>query len=108
MPIVTVQMMEGVLSAAQKKQLMKGITDAVVAVYGGPMRLFMNVVIQEIKDGDWIATGDVVTSARVRKISPNVWARGGAERPARAASRPAAPAARSAGPTPRGRRAPKV
>jgi 4-oxalocrotonate tautomerase len=97
MPIVTVQMMEGVLSAAQKKQLMKGITDAVVKVYGGPMRLFMNVVIQEVKDGDWIATGDVVTSARVRKISPNVRAAGAPAPPAPAAARRArTPRARAA------------
>lgn len=80
MPIVTVQMMEGVLSPAQKKKLLKGITHAVVSVYGPPMRLFMNVVIQEIKDGDWIATGDVVTSERVRKIATNV--RGDDRRPA--------------------------
>jgi len=72
MPIVTVQMMEGVLSPAEKQKLLKGITDAVVDVYGAPMRLFMHVVIQEVRDGDWIAGGTTITADRVRKIAPNV------------------------------------
>jgi 4-oxalocrotonate tautomerase len=72
MPIVNVQLMEGVLSADQKKTLITNIVDAVSDVYGRPMRLFMNVVVQEIKNGDWFASGGVVTSERIRLISPNV------------------------------------
>jgi 4-oxalocrotonate tautomerase family enzyme len=72
MPIVTVQLMEGVLSAEQKKTMITNIVDAVTAVYGRPMRLFMNVVVEEIKNGDWFASGAVVTSDRIRVISPNV------------------------------------
>jgi 4-oxalocrotonate tautomerase len=83
MPIVTVKLMEGVLSNDQKQTLMKNLTDAVVKVYGPPMRLFMHVVLEEIKTGDWIAGGGVVTSERVRLISPNVGrTRGGASRAA--------------------------
>jgi 4-oxalocrotonate tautomerase family enzyme len=72
MPIVTVKLMEGVLSDDQKKSLMKGLADAVVNVYGAPMRLFMHVVLEEVRTGDWIAGGGVVTSERVNAISPNV------------------------------------
>ena len=72
MPIVTVQLMEGVLSADQKQTLMKNLVDAVVKVYGAPMRLFMHVVLEEIKTGDWIAGGGVVTPERVGLISPNI------------------------------------
>jgi 4-oxalocrotonate tautomerase len=72
MPIVTVQLMEGVLSPEQKKTMITNIVDAVTAVYGRPMRLFMNVVVEEIKNGDWFASGAVVTSDRIRVISPNV------------------------------------
>ena len=72
MPIVTVQLMEGVLSDNQKQTLMKNLVDAVVKVYGPPMRLFMHVVLEEIKTGDWIAGGGVVTSERVGLISPNI------------------------------------
>jgi 4-oxalocrotonate tautomerase len=72
MPIVTVKLMEGVLSNDQKQALMKNLTDAVVKVYGPPMRLFMHVVLEEIKTGDWIAGGGVITSERVKLISPNV------------------------------------
>ena len=73
MPIVTVQLMEGVLTKEQKKSLMDGITDAVTRVYGPPMRLFMHVVLEEIKAGDWIAAGNQITPERVRKIAPNTW-----------------------------------
>jgi phenylpyruvate tautomerase PptA (4-oxalocrotonate tautomerase family) len=69
---VNVKLMEGVLSDEQKKTLMKNLVDAVVKVYGPPMRLFMHVVLEEIKTGDWIAGGGVVTSERVGLISPNV------------------------------------
>ena len=72
MPIVNVKLMEGVLSNEQKKMLMNNLVDAVVKVYGPPMRLFMHVVLEEIKSGDWIASGGVVTSERVGLISPNV------------------------------------
>ena len=72
MPIVTVQLMEGVLSPEQKKTLITNIVDAVADVYGRPMRLFMNVVLEEIKNGDWFASGGIVTSERIRLISPNV------------------------------------
>jgi len=72
MPIVTVKLMEGVLQEEQKKALMKGLADAVVKVYGAPMRLFMHVVLEEVRTGDWIAGGGIVTSERVMAISPNV------------------------------------
>jgi 4-oxalocrotonate tautomerase len=72
MPIVTVQLMEGVLSAEQKKTLITNIVDAVTDVYGRPMRLFMNVVVEEVKNGDWFASGGVVTPQSIRLISPNV------------------------------------
>jgi 4-oxalocrotonate tautomerase len=71
-PIVNVKLMEGVLSDEQKKTLMKNLVDAVVKVYGPPMRLFMHVVLEEVKNGDWIAGGGVVTTERVELISPNV------------------------------------
>jgi 4-oxalocrotonate tautomerase len=72
LPIVNVKLMEGVLSDEQKNTLMKNLVDAVVKVYGPPMRLFMHVVLEEIKTGDWIAGGGVVTSERVGLISPNI------------------------------------
>ena len=86
MPIVTVKLMEGVLADDQKKALMKGLADAVVKVYGPPMRLFMHVVLEEVKTGDWIAGGGIVTSERVKAISPNV-RRAGRGRTSRAAAR---------------------
>ena len=92
MPIVTVKLMEGVLSNDQKQTLMKNLTDAVVKVYGPPMRLFMHVVLEEIKTGDWIAGGGVVTSERVKLISPNVGrTRGGTSRAAGSTRAGAAP-----------------
>jgi phenylpyruvate tautomerase PptA (4-oxalocrotonate tautomerase family) len=89
MPIVTVQFMEGVLSAEQKKTMITNIVDAVTGVYGRPMRLFMNVVLEEIKTGDWFASGNVVTSERIRLISPNVRRAAAGKTPAASSSKPA-------------------
>jgi len=89
MPIVTVKLMEGVLSDDQKQTLIKNLVDAVVKVYGGPMRLFMHVVLEEIKTGDWIAGGGIVTSERVKLISPNIRRAGGGTSRAAAPRRPA-------------------
>jgi len=100
MPIVTVQLMEGVLTNEQKRSLMDGIVDAVTKVYGPPMRLFMHVVLEEIKAGDWIASGNQITPERVRKISPSTWrnptARQSSASPRRVASRGATPRKRKA------------
>jgi phenylpyruvate tautomerase PptA (4-oxalocrotonate tautomerase family) len=95
MPIVNVRLMEGVLSKDEKKALLEGIRDAVVKVYGAPMRLFLHVVLEEVQSGDWFGAGSIITSDRVKLISPNVGrprrVRGSRGARKRTAARPAKP-----------------
>jgi 4-oxalocrotonate tautomerase len=68
MPFVNVKVIKGVFSAAQKKALLKGVTDAVVAV-GEKLRQFTVVVIDEVKSGDWAIGGQPLTAAEVKALA---------------------------------------
>jgi len=83
MPLVNVKVIEGVLSAAQKKALITGLTDAVLAVEGENLRQLVWVVIEEVKGGDWAIGGQPLTAADVETV-------------ARGSAKPGAPAAAGA------------
>jgi 4-oxalocrotonate tautomerase len=68
MPLVNVKVIEGVFSADQKKALIKGLTDAVVALEGESLRQLVWVVIEEVKSGEWAIGGHPVTTADVQAI----------------------------------------
>ena len=69
MPFVNVKVIKGVLSAAQKKALIKGLTNAMAAVEGENLRPFVWIVIEEVKSGDWAVGGKPLTAAAVKKIA---------------------------------------
>jgi 4-oxalocrotonate tautomerase len=69
MPFANVKVIEGVLSAAQKKELITRITDALVAAEGENLRHLTWVVIEEVKSGDWAIGGQPVTTADVQAIA---------------------------------------
>jgi 4-oxalocrotonate tautomerase len=68
MPFVNVKVIEGVFSAAQKKEIIKGVTDAMVAVKGEDLRQVITVVIDEVKSGDWAIGGQPLTTADVEAL----------------------------------------
>ncbi len=53
MPLVTVNVIEGVFTAAQKQEMIRTLTDAMVAIEGENLRPVTWVVVQEVKSGDW-------------------------------------------------------
>lgn len=67
MPFVNVKLIEGVFSDAQKRALIKGITNAMVAVKGENLRPLVSVVIDEVKSGEWAVGGQPLTTAGVQK-----------------------------------------
>lgn len=69
MPLVNVKFIEGVLSDAQKKEVMKGVTDAVVAVTGENIRHLVSVIVEEVKSGDWGVGGQPLTTDDVKAIA---------------------------------------
>jgi 4-oxalocrotonate tautomerase len=65
MPLLQVKLIEGVFSDAQKQEMIKKLTDAMVSIEGEPMREVTWVVVEEVKSGSWgiggraLSTGDV-------------------------------------------------
>jgi 4-oxalocrotonate tautomerase len=69
MPFVNVKVIEGVLSDAEKNEVIQGVTDAMVAVKGENFRELVSVVVTEVKSGSWAVGGRVLTTAEVRAIA---------------------------------------
>ena len=51
MPLVQVKVIEGVFSEAQKKAMVKKLTDAMVSIEGESMRQVTWVTIEDVKSG---------------------------------------------------------
>lgn len=68
MPLVSVKVIEGVFSDAQKKEMIQRLTDAVVAVEGENLREFTLVILEEVKSGDWAMGGRTLTTGDVHAV----------------------------------------
>ena len=69
MPLVQVKVIEGVFSDAQKQEMIRKLTDAMVSIEGESMRAVTWVVIEEVKNGDWGIGGKAVTTADVKAMA---------------------------------------
>ena len=65
MPFVNVKVIEGVFSAAQKQEIVRSVTDAMVEIEGENMRPVTWVVVEEISSGDWGVGGTPLHTADV-------------------------------------------
>ena len=69
MPLIQVKVIEEVFTPAQKKQIIAGITDAVVAIEGENMRPVTWVIIEDVRSGDWGMGGQPTTVEAVRALA---------------------------------------
>lgn len=69
MPLVQVKLIEGVFTDTQKREMVRKLTDAMVAIEGESMRPVTWVVIEEVKSGDWAIGGKPLTSADVKQLA---------------------------------------
>ncbi|MFC4352927.1 4-oxalocrotonate tautomerase family protein [Fodinicurvata halophila] len=69
MPLVDVQVIEGVFDEAQKQDMIQRVTEAMVAVEGPAMRDVTWVRILEVKSGQWAIGGNPLTSQAVRQMA---------------------------------------
>ena len=69
MPLVQVKVIEGVFSDAQKQEMIRKLTDAMVSIEGENMRAVTWVVVEEVKSGDWGIGGKAVTAADVKAMA---------------------------------------
>ena len=69
MPLITVKAIEGVFSTAQKQEIIKGITEAMVKIEGENLRQVTWVVVEEVKSGDWAIGGNSLTTQAVKALA---------------------------------------
>lgn len=69
MPLVNVKVVEGCFSDAQKRELVKGITDAVASVAGEGLRQVIWVLLEEVRAGGWNIGGKAITADDVNALA---------------------------------------
>jgi 4-oxalocrotonate tautomerase len=69
MPLVTVKLIEGVFTPTQKQEMVRKLTDTMVAIEGENLRPVTSVVIEEVKSGDWGIGGKPLTTNEVRALA---------------------------------------
>jgi 4-oxalocrotonate tautomerase len=69
MPLVQVKLIEGVFSDAQKQEMIRKLTDAMVSIEGETMRAVTWVVIEEVQSGSWGIGGKPLTTGDVKAMA---------------------------------------
>lgn len=69
MPLVTIDLIEGVFTPVQKREIITRVTDAMVAVEGEAMRGVTWVKINEINQNEWAIGGNPLNAAAVHALS---------------------------------------
>lgn len=65
MPLLTVKLVEGVFTSQQKQEMVRKLTDTMVAIEGENLRKSTVVIVEEVKSGDWGIGGTPITTAAV-------------------------------------------
>lgn len=68
MPLIDIQLIEGVFDKNQKQAMIKKITDAMVEIEGETMRNVTWVRIHEVESGNWGIGGKGLTTADVKAL----------------------------------------
>jgi 4-oxalocrotonate tautomerase len=68
MPLVDIQLIEGVFNQDQKREMIERVTDAMVGIEGEAMRPVTWVRVHEIASGEWGIGGKPVTAADVKAM----------------------------------------
>jgi 4-oxalocrotonate tautomerase len=69
LPLVNVKLVEGVFSSEQKQQIVRDLTETMVAIEGENMRPVTVVIVEEVKSGDWGIAGNPLTTADVKALA---------------------------------------
>jgi 4-oxalocrotonate tautomerase len=69
MPFVNVKVIEGVFSPAQKQEIVRKLTDAMVEIESENMRPVTWVVVEEVASGDWGIGGNPLHTADVKALA---------------------------------------
>ncbi len=66
MPLVDIELIEGVFDEDQKQRMIRDVTEAMVGVEGEAMRGVTWVRVQEIASGEWAIGGKPMTAEDVK------------------------------------------
>ena len=69
MPMVDIQVIEGVFDRETKARMIKDVTDTMVAIEGEALRGVTWVRIQEVAQGDWGIGGQTLTASDVHALA---------------------------------------
>ena len=66
MPLVDIELIEGVFDEDQKQRMIRDVTEAMVGVEGEAMRGVTWVRVQEVPSGEWAIGGKPMTAEAIR------------------------------------------
>ena len=69
MPLIQVKVIEDVFTEAQKREMVRKLTDAMVSIEGENMRPVTWVIVEEVKSGSWGIGGKPLTTADVKALA---------------------------------------
>jgi 4-oxalocrotonate tautomerase len=69
MPLVQVKLIEGVFTDAQKREMIRRLTDAMVSIEGEALRPVTWVVVEEVKSGCWGIGGKALAAGDVKAMA---------------------------------------
>lgn len=69
MPLVDIQLIKGVFSPEQKREMIEKVTDTMVGIEGEAMRGVTWVRVHEVASGEWGIGGKAITAEDVRAMA---------------------------------------
>lgn len=68
MPLVTIDVIKDVFTPEEKQAMIKGVTEAMIAVEGEALRDKTWVRVMEVEQGDWAIGGKVLGAADLHAL----------------------------------------
>lgn len=69
MPLIEVSVIENVFSPDQKQEIIKRLTDAMVAIEGESLRPVTWCVVRDVASGSWGIAGSALSTADVQALA---------------------------------------
>ena len=69
MPLVDIQLIDGVFTPEQKKEMIEKVTDTMVSIEGEAMRGVTWVRVHEVASGEWGIGGKAMTADDVKQLA---------------------------------------
>ena len=66
MPLVDIELIEGVFDEDQKQRMIRDVTEAMIGVEGEAMRGVTWVRVQEVASGEWAIGGKPMTAEAIK------------------------------------------